>query len=218
MGVCRPFKPQCALHLLWNIALFGSLLSVAAAHNDSAKLRECLSSSSILASLTTFSDATNWETITSPWALRFQPEPAAVVVPRTKDEVAVALACAVDAGVKVSALNGGHSYGAYGLGGVDGALVINMERFTETTFDKATHLFTCVTSKSVSRCVMLTTIAMVEEAELDQLQHGSGRTTGATSPTSVLTGSVFLALQSGAALEQQVVSSALLWTILTALK
>ncbi|KAH5134198.1 hypothetical protein HBH70_138750 [Parastagonospora nodorum] len=142
MGVCRSFKPQGALHLLWNIALLGSLLSGAAAHNDSAKLRECLSSSSILASLTTFSDATNWQTITSPWALRFRPEPAAIVVPRTKDEVAVALACAVDAGVKVSALNGGHSYGAYGLGGVDGALVINMERFTETTFDKATRLFT----------------------------------------------------------------------------
>lgn len=218
MGVYRSFKPQGALHLLWNVALFGSLLSGSAAQNESTKLRECVSSSSILASLTTFSDAANWETIISPWALRFNPEPAAVIVPRTKDEVAAALACAVDAGVKVSPLNGGHSYGAYGLGGVDGALVINMERFTGTTFDEATRLFTYVFPNSVSRCVTLTTIATVEAAELVQLQHGSGRTTDATSPTSVPTGSVFLVLQSGAALEQQVVSSVLLWTILTALK
>ena len=135
-------RPSGLLALISNIVLFGSLLPVAAAQDDATKLRDCLSSSSILASLTTFPDATNWETITSPWALRFNPEPASVVVPRNEDEIAAALVCAVDAGVKVSPLNGGHSYGAYGLGGVDGALVINMERLTETTFDEATGLFT----------------------------------------------------------------------------
>ena len=142
MGLRHSFKPQAALALLSNAILFSSLLSGAAAQDDSTKLRDCLSSSSILASLATFSDAANWETVTSPWALRFNPEPAAVVVPRTREEIAAALACAVDAGVKVSPLNGGHSYGAYGLGGVDGALVINMERFTETTFNEAKGLFT----------------------------------------------------------------------------
>jgi hypothetical protein len=148
MGAQGSFKPQGALALFRNIILLGSLLSGTKAQDDSTKLRDCLSSSSILASLATFSDATNWETVTSPWALRFNPEPAAVVVPRTADEVAAALACAVDAGVKVSPLNGGHSYGAYGLGGIDGALVINMERFTETTFEEATGLFTYVFSRS----------------------------------------------------------------------
>ncbi|KAI4610512.1 uncharacterized protein J4E87_010766 [Alternaria ethzedia] len=135
-------RPSGLLALISNIVLFGSLLPGAAAQDDATKLKDCLSSSTILASLATFPDATNWDTITSPWALRFNPEPAAVVVPRNQDEIAAALACAVDAGVKVSPLNGGHSYGAYGLGGVDGALVINMERFTETTFDEATGLFT----------------------------------------------------------------------------
>lgn len=135
-------RPNGLLALISNIVLFGSLLPGAAAQDDATKLKDCLSSSSILASLATFPDATNWDTITSPWALRFNPEPAAVVVPHNQDDIAAALACAVDAGVKVSPLNGGHSYGAYGLGGVDGALVINMERFTETTFDEATGLFT----------------------------------------------------------------------------
>ncbi|CAN9141588.1 unnamed protein product [Alternaria alternata] len=142
MGLRHSFKPQGALRLFSNIVVAGSLLSGAVAQDDSTRLRDCLSNTSILPSLTTFSDAINWETVTSPWALRFNPEPAAVVVPRNRDEVAAALACAVEAGVKVSPLNGGHSYGAYGLGGVDGALVINMERFTETTFDSAKNLFT----------------------------------------------------------------------------
>jgi len=52
MRVCRSCSPPGALHLLRNIALFGSLLSGSAAQSDSTKLRECLSSSSILASLT----------------------------------------------------------------------------------------------------------------------------------------------------------------------
>ncbi|KAH7090829.1 glucooligosaccharide oxidase-like protein [Paraphoma chrysanthemicola] len=119
--------------------LFSAVLSGAAAQDDSTRLRDCLTSANVLR---TFSDAANWQTVTSPWSLRFNPEPAAVVIPRTRGDIAAALACAVDAGVKVSPLNGGHSYGAYGLGGVDGALVLNMERFTETTFDAATGLFT----------------------------------------------------------------------------
>jgi hypothetical protein len=132
-----------AKHTLISVTvLFSSILSGAAAQDDSTKLRDCLSSSSTLASLTIFPDAADWQSVTSPWAQRFKPKPAAVVIPGNTDEVATALACAVDAGVKVSPLNGGHSYGAYGLGGVDGALVISMERFTGTAFDEATGLFT----------------------------------------------------------------------------
>lgn len=142
MGPLHSFSPRKTLQFLSQSLLLSSFLSVASAQDDSTRLRDCLTGANLLA---TFSDATNWETATSRWSLRFNPEPAAVVTPRTRDDVAVALACAVDAGVKVSPLNGGHSYGAYGLGGVDGALVLNMERFTETTFDEATGLFTYAT-------------------------------------------------------------------------
>ncbi|KAI8931465.1 hypothetical protein NX059_011133 [Plenodomus lindquistii] len=135
----QPFSLRNMHRLVSNSLLFTALISGAAAQDDSTKLRDCLTSTNVLR---TFSDASNWETITSPWSLRFNPEPAAVVTPRTREDIAAALECAVDAGVKVSPLNGGHSYGAYGLGGVDGALVINMERFTETTYDAATGLFT----------------------------------------------------------------------------
>jgi hypothetical protein len=142
MGLRSCFNSGAKHTLISVTVLFGSILSGAAAQDDSTKLRDCLSSSSTLASLTTFPNATDWQSVTSPWAQRFKPKPAAVVIPGNTDEVATALACAVGAGVKVSPLNGGHSYGAYGLGGVDGALVISMERFTRTTFDEATGLFT----------------------------------------------------------------------------
>lgn len=128
----------------------GSLLSGAAAQDDSTRLRDCLTAANLQA---TFSDASNWQNVTSPWSLRFNPEPAAVVIPRNRDEVAAALACGVDAGVKVSPLNGGHSYGAYGLGGVDGALVLNMERFTDVTYDPATGYLTYGAGNRVGRVV-----------------------------------------------------------------
>lgn len=84
-----------------------------------------------------------WESATSPWSLRYNPEPAAVVTPNTADDIAAALACAVESEIKVAALNGGHSYGAYGLGGThDGALVINMVNFDQTSFDESTQLLT----------------------------------------------------------------------------
>ncbi|KAF2847543.1 Glucooligosaccharide oxidase [Plenodomus tracheiphilus IPT5] len=132
-------SPRRVIQLVSHSLLFSAILTGAAAQDDSSRLRDCLTTASLS---TTFSDAPNWQTVTSPWSLRFNPEPAAVVVPHNRDDIATALACAVDAGVKVSPLNGGHSYGAYGLGGVDGALVLNMERFTETSFDAKTGLFT----------------------------------------------------------------------------
>lgn len=91
----------------------------------------------------TVAEDTTWETATAPWSLRYNPEPAAVVTPTTPADIAAALACAVASGVKVSALNGGHSYGAYGLGGTyDGALIIDMVNFHQTSFDESTQLLT----------------------------------------------------------------------------
>jgi hypothetical protein len=218
MGPQHSFTPRGALHLLSNFVLFGSLLSGAAAQDDSTRLRDCLTNTSILASLATFSDASNWQTVTSPWALRFNPEPAAVVVPRSREEVVAAVACAVEAGVKVSPLNGGHSYGAYGLGGVDGALVINMERFTDTTFDEATGLFTYVSSRSELIHNVLTAIAMVLVTASARLQRGCGKTTNVTFPTSEQTGLAFVVLRSVAGLAQPVAFSAHPWITWTALR
>lgn len=119
--------------------LLSTFLSGAAAQ-DAATLRACLTEKNL--QLIVSSDST-WETATSPWSLRYNPEPAAVVTPATSEDIAAALACAVESEIKVAALNGGHSYGAYGLGGTyDGALVINMVNFDQTSYDESTQLLT----------------------------------------------------------------------------
>lgn len=47
----------------------------------------------------------------------------------TAQEVAEAVLCASSIGLAVSARSGGHSYAAYGLGGENGSLVIDMSAF-----------------------------------------------------------------------------------------
>lgn len=122
--------------LLLQSLFFASSATLAAAQN-STSLEECLGQVQA-----TFDDDSTWANETSPWQLRIKPKPATVVHPSTTDDIAKALSCAEQYSLKVAALNGGHSYGAYGLGGNDGALVINMEKFTETTYDEVTETLT----------------------------------------------------------------------------
>lgn len=120
-------------------SVLASLLVTAAAQ-DAITLRTCLAERNL--PLTVPQDST-WDAVTSPWSLRYNPEPAAVVTPTTRNDIAAALACAVESEIKVAAMNGGHSYGAYGLGGThDGALVINMVNFDEASYEESTQLLT----------------------------------------------------------------------------
>ncbi|KAK3386771.1 hypothetical protein B0H63DRAFT_391881 [Podospora didyma] len=57
--------------------------------------------------------------------------PAAVVRPRTAAEVSAVVKCAAQAGVKVQAKSGGHSYGNYGLGGQDGSVSVDLVNFQD---------------------------------------------------------------------------------------
>ncbi|KAH7317902.1 hypothetical protein BKA65DRAFT_109800 [Rhexocercosporidium sp. MPI-PUGE-AT-0058] len=84
-----------------------------------------------------------WATETSPWQIRLKAEvdPAAMAYPTNKIQLASSLACARNASVKVSALAGGHSFVAYGLGN-PGDLVVNMAAFNSVSFDAETNLFT----------------------------------------------------------------------------
>ncbi|KAF9631058.1 putative berberine-like protein [Lasiodiplodia theobromae] len=125
----------CGLkRLLVQSLLLASTTAVAAAQDS---LEECLGQVSA-----TFDGEPTWANETSPWQLRITPKPITVVHPETSDDVATALSCAQQFSLKVAALNGGHSYGAYGLGGNDGALVINMEKFTDISYDEATETLT----------------------------------------------------------------------------
>merc|ERR1711939_445660 len=64
-----------------------------------------------------------------PFNLRFDTAPSAIAYPTTAQEVAEAVLCASSIGLAVSARSGGHSYAAYGLGGENGSLVIDMSAF-----------------------------------------------------------------------------------------
>ncbi|KAJ7708806.1 hypothetical protein B0H17DRAFT_1030910 [Mycena rosella] len=64
--------------------------------------------------------------------------PAAVTRPTTSAEVAAVVQCAVASAVKVQARSGGHSYGNYGIGGEDNAVVVDMVNFQQFTMDNST--------------------------------------------------------------------------------
>ncbi|KAL2264184.1 hypothetical protein VTK26DRAFT_890 [Humicola hyalothermophila] len=73
-----------------------------------------------------------------PYNLDLQVVPAAVVRPQTAEDVSGIVKCAAENGVKVQAKSGGHSYGNYGLGGVDGAVAIDMVKMQHFSIDNST--------------------------------------------------------------------------------
>jgi hypothetical protein len=137
MWIFSPISKGSLPRVLSSTLLFSSYFASSAAQ-DATTLRACLTEKKLQPIV---AEDSNWESSTSPWSLRYNPEPAAVVTPTSSDEIAAALACAVESEIKVAALNGGHSYGAYGLGGThDGALIINMEKFDQTSYEESTQL------------------------------------------------------------------------------
>ncbi|KAL0935621.1 FAD-linked oxidoreductase YvdP 2 [Colletotrichum truncatum] len=71
-----------------------------------------------------------------PYNLDIPVKPVAVTRPSTKEDVAGFVKCAAANNVKVQPKSGGHSYANFGLGGTDGALVIdlvNLQHFSMNT-------------------------------------------------------------------------------------
>ena len=87
---------------------------------------------------------TNTNTLKIPFSkinvynLDYPVHPAAIVRPKTVQQVSAAVNCAVKAGVKVQPRSGGHSFANYSLGGVDGALVVDLVYFQKFEMDTAT--------------------------------------------------------------------------------
>ncbi len=73
----------------------------------------------------------------SPFNRRLPFAPAAVAVPTSIEHIQAAVVCGAQAGLKVSAKSGGHSYSSLGLGGEDGHLVLELERMNAVTVDRA---------------------------------------------------------------------------------
>ncbi|KAG8678742.1 hypothetical protein FRC08_017547, partial [Ceratobasidium sp. 394] len=69
---------------------------------------------------------------------RFDYRPAAIVYSTSVEQVQAAVKCGASSGTAVVARSGGHSYAAYGLGGQDGSLVIDLSGMTSLSLNNAT--------------------------------------------------------------------------------
>ena len=118
------------------LAAVTSLSSPAAAspHLETrAAVNDCLSSLKVPVYTSGSSDYTQ---AVKPFNLRLPFKPAAYAVPETVKHVQDAVSCGVKNNVQVTAKSGGHSYGAHGLGGEDGHLVVDLRRFKSVVVDQ----------------------------------------------------------------------------------
>lgn len=73
-----------------------------------------------------------------PYNLDIPVKPTAVAYPKTSEQVAAIVKCAVDNSLKVQPRSGGHSYANYGVGGEDGSIVVDLKNFQQFSMDKST--------------------------------------------------------------------------------
>lgn len=85
---------------------------------------------------------TNYADYSSSYNLRLQFKPAAIVIAATNQHVSDAVLCASQYSLKVQPRSGGHSYGSYGTGGKDGAVMIVLQKFQSVSVDKTTNIAT----------------------------------------------------------------------------
>ena len=98
-----------------------TLLAVA---TSGATINSCLSSANLNP---VFPSSSAYAADTLSYNRRLVYKPVAVVYPSTVQDVAKAVECASQAGTKVVARSGGHSYAANGVGGQDGSLVVDLK-------------------------------------------------------------------------------------------
>ncbi|KAH8727692.1 hypothetical protein GQ44DRAFT_94219 [Phaeosphaeriaceae sp. PMI808] len=74
-----------------------------------------------------------------PYNLGVSGTPAAVTYPKSSDQIAKIVKCAVDNSLKVQPRCGGHSYANYAIGGGDdNTIVVDMKNFQQFSMDKST--------------------------------------------------------------------------------
>lgn len=81
----------------------------------------------------------NYAQAVKPFNLRLPFKSAALAVPETIQHIQDAVSCGVKNSVLVTPRSGGHSYGAHGLGGEDGHLIIDLRQFKNVTVDQKAH-------------------------------------------------------------------------------
>ncbi|EFP88804.2 uncharacterized protein PGTG_14143 [Puccinia graminis f. sp. tritici CRL 75-36-700-3] len=102
---------------------------------DTASLRQKFSALKIDA---VFPGDPNYVKFATPFNKRFTYMPAAIVFPNNTNAGANSVKVGVGEKLPISPRAGGHSYAAYGLGGTNGALVIDLQRINQISVDGAT--------------------------------------------------------------------------------
>ncbi|PPQ72041.1 hypothetical protein CVT24_008082 [Panaeolus cyanescens] len=80
--------------------------------------------------------------VTTPFNRRFSYQPVAVTFPRSPKEVSTIMKISTHHNVSFTAQSGGHSYIANGLGGKDGAVVIDLRLLNTVSVDPSTKIAT----------------------------------------------------------------------------
>ncbi|KAI9614648.1 hypothetical protein H4Q26_009031 [Puccinia striiformis f. sp. tritici PST-130] len=99
---------------------------------DTASLRQKFSALKIDA---VFPGDPNYVKFSTPFNKRFTYQPAAIVFPNNTNAVADSVKVGVGEKLFISPRSGGHSYAAYGLGGKNGALVVDLQRIKQIQVD-----------------------------------------------------------------------------------
>ncbi|USP82220.1 Glucooligosaccharide oxidase [Curvularia clavata] len=102
-------------------------------------LRDCLVTKAVP---TILNSSSEWTSFTTAYNLRLQYTPIAVALPTTPQHVSDAVTCAAETGVKVQPRSGGHSYGSYSLGGKNGSLVVDLQKFNSISLDRSSGIAT----------------------------------------------------------------------------
>ncbi|CAE6516852.1 unnamed protein product [Rhizoctonia solani] len=97
---------------------------------------DCLSNGSPSGAVVTPSSS-NYRSARAAFNQRLSFKPAAIVYPSSSQDVQKYVKCAASAGVAVVGRSGGHSYAAYGVGGQDGALVVDLSKMKSFSIDSS---------------------------------------------------------------------------------
>lgn len=98
---------------------------------------QCLNGKNVPYKMTSDGD---YASLVEPFNLRLQYKPAVVVLPTTNQHVQDAVVCAGQAGIKVQAKSGGHSYASFSTGGKDGAMMINLQPMQTVQLDTSSGI------------------------------------------------------------------------------
>lgn len=105
---------------------------------SSSPLIDCLNNKNVPVKLSCDSDWTDYSTA---YNVRLPVTPAVVVVPEVDTQLGDAVACAGQNDIHVQARSGGHSYASYGLGGTDGAMIVDLQNFNNVTMESDDGVF-----------------------------------------------------------------------------